>query len=59
MKWSMGEEDDGHVEFEIPVYHSGLKLSKLFGCRCRFGNFLAYVLMEATGSENGGMEETI
>lgn len=30
MKWSMGEEDDGHVEFEIPVYHSGLELGDSF-----------------------------
>lgn len=30
MKWSVGEEDDEHVEFETPVYHSGLELRDSF-----------------------------
>ena len=56
MKWTREEEDDGHVEFEIPVYRLRVQ-RQLFGWRCRFGRFFVYGVTEAAGNENGGVEE--
>lgn len=56
MKWTMEKEDDGHVEFEIPVYHLRGQRQR-FGWRCRFGSFFVYVVTEAAENENGDVEE--
>lgn len=59
MKQTTGKEDDGHVDFEIPVYHSGLELRDSFLAGEAGLGVWGICSDGSCGSGNGIMEETI